>query len=152
MYFVFKRSAYTLEEFEAYKSFDSYNYLISGLLQYVGHININGNSLFMGKVKHSQRMSEQALQPWIIVQRDGAVLCAHCTCMAGIGEVCSHVGAVLFYIETQVKIRESKTVTDEKAYWILPASMSKVQSKSTAEIDFTSAKSKKRKLLWKMYT
>ena len=140
------RSAYTMEELLAFKSLDSYNYFISGLVQYVGHVVINDNSLFLGKVKHSQRMSEQSLQPWIIVQRDGQVLCAHCTCMAGIGEVCSHVGAILFYIDCQVKRRENKTVTDEKAYWMLPSSINKVASKSVQEIDFTSAKTKKRKL------
>ncbi|KAL5457379.1 hypothetical protein EMCRGX_G034630 [Ephydatia muelleri] len=29
----------------------------------------------------------------------GTVVTAHCTCMAGLGEVCSHIGAVLFKVE-----------------------------------------------------
>ena len=91
-------------------------------------------------------MSERSLQPWIIVQRDGKVLYAHCTCMAGIGEVCSHVGTILFYTDCQVKRGENTTVTDEKAYWMLPPSINKVVSKSVQEIDFTSAKTKKLKL------
>ena len=35
--------------------------------------------------------------------------------MAGLDESCSHVGALLFYVEAAVRIRESKTVTGEKA-------------------------------------
>ena len=34
--------------------------------------------------------------------------------MAGICEVCSQVGTLLFSIEAAVKIRNSKTVTEEK--------------------------------------
>lgn len=30
-------------------------------------------------------------------------MCGHCTCMAGLGEVCSHIAAVLFSIETAVR-------------------------------------------------
>ena len=40
--------------------------------------------------------------------------------MAGLGERCSHVGAVLFYIEFAVNLRGSETCTKEKAYWLLP--------------------------------
>ena len=39
---------------------------------------------------------------------------------ASIREVCSHVGALLFAIEASVKIRNTKTVTEEKAYWMHP--------------------------------
>ena len=41
--------------------------------------------------------------------------------MAGLGEVCSHISALLFAIEATVKIRDSKTVTEEPAYWLLPS-------------------------------
>ena len=36
---------------------------------------------------------------WVQTDIDGVVLCAHCTCMAGLGEVCSHIGAILFYVD-----------------------------------------------------
>ena len=74
------------------------------------------------QVTHSQRLSEAPLSPWIIIQPDGKVLAAHCNCMAGLGESCTHVAALLFSIEATVKVRESQTVTDEKSYW-LPASV-----------------------------
>ena len=43
--------------------------------------------------------------------------------MAGLGEACSHVAAVMFYVECAVRIRNSKTVADEKAYWMLPPAL-----------------------------
>ena len=39
---------------------------------------------------------------------------------------CSHVGALLFAIKAAVKLRNSKTVTEEKAYWMLPNAVKKV--------------------------
>ena len=100
-------------------------------------------SVFLGKVKHSQRMNDSSLNPWLVIERDGSVVNAHCSCMDGIGEVCSHVGALLFSIKAAVKICNSKTVTEEKAYWMLPNAVNKVGYKSVRDIDFTSAKTKK---------
>jgi hypothetical protein len=42
--------------------------------------------------------------------------------MAGLGEACTHIAALLFAIEASVKLRDSKTVTEEKTYWLLPTS------------------------------
>lgn len=36
------------------------------------------------QVNHSQRLKDPPLQPWLSVQLDGKVLCAHCNCMAGL--------------------------------------------------------------------
>ncbi|XP_047126518.1 uncharacterized protein LOC124807886 [Hydra vulgaris] len=85
-------------------------------------------------------MNDVPLHPWIISEKSGNIVCAHCNCMAGLGESCSHVGAVLFHIESAVKIRNSKTCTDEKAYWLLLSSK-KIEFKPVSDIDFTSPKS-----------
>ena len=68
------------------------------------------------QVMHSQKMSEPPLIPWIIADKNGTILAVHCKCMAGLGETCSHVAATLFWIKTTVRIRDSRTVTQEKAY------------------------------------
>lgn len=60
--------------------------------------------------------------PWLIVKCGGDVLSAHCTCIAGLDECCSHVGALLFYIEYACsKKSPSKSVTDVSAYWVPPS-------------------------------
>lgn len=68
--------------------------------------------------------------------------------MAGLGETCTHVSALLFYVDTTVRIRDSKTVTEEAAYWKLPSSArdNAVSYLPICEIDFRSAKSKKKNL------
>ncbi|KAK4324852.1 hypothetical protein Pmani_004502 [Petrolisthes manimaculis] len=70
---------------------------------------------------------------------------ANCDCKAGLGGTCSHVGAVLFYVDAAVRAREQKTVTQDKAYWLLPKACKKVEYKPISEIDFTSSANRKRK-------
>lgn len=72
------------------------------------------------------RLNEKPLQPWVIIAKNGDVVAAHCDCMAGLGETCTHVGAVLFKIEAVVRIRERTTVTGVPAYWMIPNSIDKV--------------------------
>ena len=58
------------------------------------------------QVRHSQRMNDPPLRPWVIAEENGTIQSAHCTCMAGLGEACSHVGALLFYVDAAVKIKK----------------------------------------------
>lgn len=105
-YLVCSQSVYTLD-----KTLQAYDYFISGFVQDMEHTVINGKGVFLAKIKHSQRMNETPLLPWLIIETDGSVISAHCTCMAGTGEVCSHVGAVLFAVEAAVQIRNTRTDT-----------------------------------------
>jgi hypothetical protein len=82
-YLVYTQSAYTLAELKAYKSLQAYNYFVSGFVQDIGYSRIEEKNVFLGKVKHSQRMSESSLRPWLIVENDGSISTGHCTCMAG---------------------------------------------------------------------
>ena len=66
--------------------------------------------------------------------------------MAGLGEACTHIATLLFAIDTTVKIRDSKTVTQEPAYWLLPATHREVRYREVGDIDFTSVLTKKKKL------
>ncbi|RXN24219.1 coiled-coil domain-containing 8-like protein [Labeo rohita] len=63
--------------------------------------------------------------------------------MAGIAELCTHVGALLFKIEAAVQIRGNKTVTDVPAYWMMPTNVDKVQGEVGYKIDFSSGAAKK---------
>ena len=93
---------------------------------------------------HSQKLRARPLRPWVIAEKEGRILAAHCDCMAGLGETCTHVASLLFAVEATVKIRDSKTVTEEKAYWLLPAGITGVTYREVSDIDFTSAKTKKK--------
>ena len=76
---------------------------------------------FFFQVKHSQRLSETPTATWIITEAGGKIVSAFCNCMAGLVECCSHVGAMLFYVEVAVRLSESKTVAEDKVYGMLPA-------------------------------
>ena len=60
----------------------------------------------------------------------------HCTCMAGLAEVCTHVAALLFWVEMSVKIHSSKTVTDRKEYLVTPSNNASLQPQELINIDF----------------
>ena len=65
-------------------------------------------------------------------------MCAHCDCMAGLGEVCSHVGAILFYIESAYRV---KSCTEVPCAWNMPTSISSIPYAKIADIDFVQPKS-----------
>lgn len=50
------------------------------------------------KVQHSQRMNAAPHIVWVLAEMNGEIICAHCTCIAGLCETCSHVGALCFAV------------------------------------------------------
>ena len=81
-------------------------------------------------------MREKPLLPWVICEASGKVLAGHCNCMAGLGETCSHVASLLWAVEAGVRMRESMTVTQKKAYWVLPPSVKEVPYAPLSHINF----------------
>ena len=71
---------------------------------------------------------------------------AHCDCMAGLGEACTHVASILFWVKIMVEIRDGQSVTDKKAYWVPPSNPSNLVPKQCIEIDFSAPDKKKRRL------
>ena len=94
------------------------------------------------QVNHSQRMNEKPLVPWIIAEAEGKILAANCDCMAGLGETCSHVASLLWATATGVEKRDSLTVTQKSAYWIMPPAIKTVPYAPLAEISFVGKKRK----------
>ena len=66
--------------------------------------------------------------------------------MAGLGEACSHIAAILFYLEALARMQDTKTCTQEECQWIIPSYLKTVEYLPIKDIDFTSARGKKRKL------
>ena len=79
------------------------------------------------------------------MERSGEVCCAHCTCMAGLGEACTHVAAVRFYLETAVRITRQPTCTQQECQWLIPAFHKHIPYLRIKDIDF-SPNSKKNKI------
>ena len=94
---------------------------------------------------HSMRIREKSLIPWIVASKDGVIKAAKCSCQAGLGESCSHVAALMFSLDIKVRLRDSKTVTEKPAYWMLPQAVKKIGYNELKEIDFSTAKTIKKK-------
>ncbi|XP_070179085.1 uncharacterized protein [Littorina saxatilis] len=147
-YFVLGKSAYTCKQLKAYKSVDFYRLFVAGWVRDVKCYRPDGcqNSVISAKVLHSQRLNEPALSPWIIATSDGNILSAHCTCMAGVGETCTHVGALAFAVDTYTQTKERATCTGVKAYWKVPQGVRGVTPLPAYLINFSSSKAKQTSL------
>ena len=58
-----------------------------------------------------QRVSASSLKLWVTATKEGTIVCGHYTCMAGLGEACSHVAALLFALEWNTQHQNMTTCT-----------------------------------------
>ena len=54
------------------------------------------------------------------------MLAAHCNCVAGVGQSCSHVTSLLWIMTTEAGVCLRITVTQKKAYWVMPSGVKDV--------------------------
>nr|XP_047129247.1 uncharacterized protein LOC124809277 isoform X2 [Hydra vulgaris] len=133
-----------MDELKSYKSLDAYHQFVSGWVSVLASYVVNNR--VKAKVRHSQSINRPLLQAWIIAEKSGNILAAHCNCMASLAKTCTHVSATLFAIDASVSLENSRTVTEEAAYWRLPSNVKEVKYSRLKNIDFTSATTTKRNL------
>ena len=134
-YLIYTTSSYTKEHLKAYKSMDGYNFFVQGWVGKVEVLLQNEVAVLRANVRHSQSISSPLLHPWVAAKKDGTILCAHCTCMAGLGEACSHVAALLFCAEANTQARNNASTTSGPNQWIRPT-IRRVEYASIADINF----------------
>ena len=66
--------------------------------------------------------------------------------MAGLGETCTHIAAVLFYIQAVARLQGKETCTQRQCEWIIPSYLKNAEYLPVKSIDFSSATKKKRTL------
>ena len=60
------------------------------------------------------------LKVWVAIKHSGEIICAHCTCMAGLRETCSHVAALLFTAEANFQFKQQTSSTSLPCAWLPP--------------------------------
>ena len=112
------------EQLKAYKSLEGYNHFVNGWVSSI-KVTVVPRSrpnvyVFTALVKHSQRLSAVSLKVWVAIKHNGEIICAHCTCMAGLGETCSHVAALLFTAEANSQFKQQTSSTSLPCAWLPP--------------------------------
>lgn len=79
-------------------------------------------------------MLEAACSCWLLLDSDAAIKTAHCTCMAGCGEVCSHVAAMAFFMCFDEDWASS--CTGKLSQWNVPKTKKIIHPKKIKNIDF----------------
>ena len=132
----------TLEQAKNYKSLDSYSYFSCGwVLSTQWKLYAEEEIvLVVGKVRHSYAATKDPLKPWVLNKCRGAVLVGHCTCMAGLAETCSHVGAILHWVEATVRIQKNVACTSKDNKWIMPTPKENIPCLELRDINFRAPK------------
>ena len=102
--------------------------------------------LLTARVRHSQQVPATPVKPWVAAEKSGTIICAHCTRMAGLGEACSHISALLFDLEATTKMKKNASCTSQLCSW-LPPSMQKVEYAPISHIDFSTPAKKRRSMI-----
>ena len=140
-------SQYSKGSLKAYKSLESYKYVISGLVFNVKVKSLGDNFLVVARVRHGQsQFSKTPNHIWLGIAADGSIINGHCTCMAGLGKACSHIGAVMFYLQltpefTKRNLKGQDACTSMSCSW-LPPSAKEVSFARLSEINFQDPKRK----------
>ena len=85
----------------------------------------------------SEQLGPAPLSPWVVALVDGSVQAAHCDCVDGLDEACTHIAALLFTVEANVRAIDTGTVDDKEANWMMPSAEEKLLYRSISEIDVT---------------
>ena len=107
-----------------YKLCKAYSYFKDGWLQPLLYHNLSGSPfcIMKGQCRPSQNVNDPPHSLWVICQKNGKIRTCHCTCMAGMSQVCNHVAAALYRIESAVRNGLTNPACTSKPNQWLPGS------------------------------
>ena len=137
-YLIINTDQYTKQRQNAFKSLDAYRTVCSeGWTSNISTKSWQDQGVIVLKcdIKPSQK-SGMLYDTWVAIKANGHIITGHCTCMAGLSEVCNHVGAVLYKCMHEFPLTDDSdaTCTSLPCKWIAPTK--KVLPAKLADIDF----------------
>ena len=79
-----------------------------------------------GTVVPQTRVNDDPYDTWVCLNSDGSIFTAECGCLAGYGESCKHIFALLLFVEEHVRLGSNVTCTSVKQKWGAKSSKRKI--------------------------
>ena len=119
-----KEGTFDEESMRAYKSLKAYKYFADGLVKNVWAHHLDDRIVVRGYCLSSLK-AKTMNTVYTVIETAGYVVGGACNCVARKGEACSHVAALLFYLEDLAinaihTLPSDRTVTDEPQQWHKP--------------------------------
>ncbi|XP_071106878.1 uncharacterized protein [Haliotis cracherodii] len=141
-YLIDSPGPFTRKSLRCFRSLEAYTLFESGWVHtcLIRYNSSQTKCIIKAKVYRSQAVTEKPHEAWVGLDKSGRVECAHCTCMAGLGEVCSHVAGILFKVEACVRFEYNKvSCTSMPCSWNQTFTK-KVEPAMVADINFSKVK------------
>ena len=117
-------STFDKESMKAFKSLKAYKYFADGLVRNVWAHHFEDRVVVRGYCLSSLK-AKTTYTVYVVIKTNGDVVGGACNCIAGKGEACSHVAAVLFYLDDLTShaittLPTDETVTGRPQQWHKP--------------------------------
>lgn len=112
-----------VEDLSDYKGCKAYSYFKQGWLANVFYHQLGSSKycLLKADCRPSERLRDVPHKLWIcFLEKEGKVVKAHCTCMAGMSSTCNHIAALLFRLEAAMRLGLINTSCTSKSCEWLP--------------------------------
>ena len=101
-YLVATSGTFTSDNLKACKSLDAWNVFLSRHVGPLKLCSVDTSGVFVKAEVQASQTASKSYIAWVLCHPNGNIISAHCQCMAGLGEVCSHVAGVLYNIQAAV--------------------------------------------------
>ena len=106
-----------VEDVSGYKGSKAYSYFKQGWLSNISYHSLCSSKYFLFKSDYrpSERLRDPPQKLWVCLsKKEGKVMTAHCTCVAGISSKYKHVAATLFRVEAATRLDFSIFLVQQK--------------------------------------
>ncbi|XP_045186454.2 uncharacterized protein LOC123544443 [Mercenaria mercenaria] len=134
-----RQKTFDKDSVRAYKSLKAYKYFEEGFFQKLEHkiVEDEGQDLYLIHVEVFASYQGQVYQTYAAIDKQTVYpVGGACACVAGCGEACSHIAAILFAVEDFVaqglnQLPDDKSCTDILCQWNKPSKRKVEMKKST---------------------